>query len=79
MSPLSEKRHDLRVGECKVDGTWPMSSCGWEPGIDTSSIKEGVSQVCGSVEVWGGLPFLFRGKESGGVRCRVVNIKVAGD
>jgi len=56
-----------------------MSSCEWEPGIDARGIKEGVAQVCGSVKVWGGFPFFLRGKESGGVRCRIVNIKVAGD
>ena len=56
-----------------------MSSCEREPGIDARGIKEGVAQVCGSVEILGGLSFFFRGKESGGVRCRVVNIQVAGD
>jgi len=56
-----------------------MCSCKWEPGIDTRGIKEGVAQVRGLVEVWGGLPFFLRGKESGGVRCRVVDIEVAGN
>jgi len=56
-----------------------MSSCKWEPGIDARGIKEGVAQVCGSVEVRGGLSFFLRGKESGGVGCRVVDVKVAGD
>ena len=74
-----KSRKDFRVGECKADGAWPMSSCEREPGIDARGIKKGVAQVCGSVEVWGGLSFFFRGQESGGVSCRVVNIKVASD
>ena len=67
------------VGESKVNGALSMSSCKWEPGVDARGIKERVAQVCGSAEVWGGFSFFLRGKESGGVRCRVVDIKVAGD
>jgi len=69
----------MRVGKRQVDGSWPVSSCEWEPSVDARGIKEGVASICGSVEVWGGLFCLSRGEEAKGVRCRVVDLEVAGD
>jgi len=56
-----------------------VSSFEWESGVDACGIKQGVAQVRGSVEIWGGLLFFLRGEESGGVRYRVVDVEVAGD
>jgi len=42
-------------------------------------LKEGVAQISGSVEVLGGFLLCFPGEDSGGVRCCVVDVEVAGD
>jgi len=59
----------MRVEEGEVDGAWPLGASKGKSGVDAWGVEAGKAQVCGSVKVGGGLPFLLRGEESGRFGC----------
>jgi len=44
-------------------------------GVDAWGVEEGKAQICGSVKVWRGLSFLFRGEEPNGLVAKLWMLK----
>jgi len=69
----------MRVGESPIDGPRSVGSCEGEPSINARGVEESEAQVCGSVEVWGGIAFFFRREEPRRVFCSIMDVEVACD